>query len=374
MDEFRIADRSVSPVIGVVLFIAMAVLLSTVVYTMAIDSTPAPEGSPVSGEPLPAASVDFEFQQDGANVIVTHKSGEPIAADKLSVPQGELQYDNETITAGSSFTIVPETPSATYDIVYADGDGQSAIIAQTENPLIDDLGGIPEIITLAYEDLSVNESDYDYSDWVIDMESQITGFFEEDQRYATELHFEFNPQARSAGYSHNQTIVPEGLGGGTYELIVTDGTGEVVSTESGNYTESSIIPILDSGDAFDSNTNGDGEECVASDRHAELVLNPDEPTAIPDNPIDETRQHGSGLPFNPVMFPSGNNDEIGIGDFRLVTVPTDWAWPQDTVHIADAYEQVTADDTSQTGSWPTFEDNEWFDSPADEDLLHAACR
>jgi hypothetical protein len=72
------------------------------------------------------------------------------------------------------------------------------------------------------------------------------------------------------------------------------------------------------------------------------------------------------------MEPSGNDNIIGIGDPRLVTVPTDWRWPTERTHIADAYEAVGPDDAGN-GDDPEFEENTWFEEPADTNNVFDGC-
>jgi hypothetical protein len=54
------------------------------------------------------------------------------------------------------------------------------------------------------------------------------------------------------------------------------------------------------------------------------------------------------------MEPSESADTIGIGDSRLVTVPTDWGWSIERTHIADAYEDVVRNGTASDDR-PVFE-------------------
>ena len=99
-------DRGVSPVIGVILMVALTVILATVLGTVVLDFA-----SGVSEQP-PQAAFDYEFDTVDDNVTITHISGDRIDNSTLRV-----QIDNERvlsdgdggwkgeITAGDSVTI-----------------------------------------------------------------------------------------------------------------------------------------------------------------------------------------------------------------------------------------------------------------------------
>ena len=98
-------DRGVSPVIGVILMVALTVILATVLGTVVLDFT----GS-ISAQP-PQAAFDYEFTDE--NVTITHVSGDQMDNASLSVQIGEKEALedrvedgwNGDITAGDSVTI-----------------------------------------------------------------------------------------------------------------------------------------------------------------------------------------------------------------------------------------------------------------------------
>lgn len=98
-------DRGVSPVIGVILMVALTVILATVLGTVVLDFA-----SGVSEQP-PQAAFDYEFEQE--NVTITHVSGDEIDNESLEVQIGEKQVLadsvddgwSDTVTAGDSVTI-----------------------------------------------------------------------------------------------------------------------------------------------------------------------------------------------------------------------------------------------------------------------------
>jgi hypothetical protein len=362
-------QRGIAPTLGVALLIVITAAMASVVVFAMSESTPELE------QPSATAAVDFDFDREGATIVATHTGGEPLDVDRLSVRgPGEVTFPNGTIRSGDSFEISPQGAGGEFQLVHEHSRQPDTVLATVDNPLTDDLGGVPPQITLSHEDLEVDDSDFDYSDWVLDMETQITGYQADDTRYAREMRFEFTPQARSGGYSHDQYIVPDELGTGEYELTVFDGAGSVVREESGEFSSDTEIFVMNSDDAFDAHTNAEPDQtCTDPDRTAKLTLTLDGPTQIPDNPIDETKQHGAGLPFNPVMEPSGNDERIGVGDSRLVTVPTDWAWPLSGEHIATAYEDVGPENPDDRGDAPTFESATWYENPQNTDAIFDGC-
>jgi flagellin-like protein len=80
----------VSPVIGVILMVAITVILAAVIGTFVLGL-----GDQVS-ESAPQAQ--FTFDQNSTDITVTHDGGDTIPADTLNVTVGSV---NEPITSGS---------------------------------------------------------------------------------------------------------------------------------------------------------------------------------------------------------------------------------------------------------------------------------
>ncbi|ELZ82517.1 flagellin-like protein [Haloferax elongans ATCC BAA-1513] len=95
--ELLADDDAVSPVIGVILMVAITVILAAVIGTFVLGL-----GDQVS-QTAPQASFSFDYTDNGAtdNLTVTHDSGEAINAD------------NVNLTAGSSFTAITGSGSGT---------------------------------------------------------------------------------------------------------------------------------------------------------------------------------------------------------------------------------------------------------------------
>ena len=99
-------DRGVSPVIGVILMVALTVILATVLGTVVLDFA-----SGVSEQP-PQAAFGYEFDTVDNNVTITHISGDRIDNSTLRVQidgeralgDGDGGWSDE-IAAGDSVTI-----------------------------------------------------------------------------------------------------------------------------------------------------------------------------------------------------------------------------------------------------------------------------
>ncbi|WP_435068833.1 type IV pilin [Haloplanus sp. C73] len=96
-------DRAVSPVIGVILMVAITVILAAVIGTFVLGL-----GDQVS-ESAPQASFSFDFSANGGGfngqpgdiVNVTHEGGETLEASAISV---EGDNDSTTLTTGTAFS------------------------------------------------------------------------------------------------------------------------------------------------------------------------------------------------------------------------------------------------------------------------------
>ena len=99
-------DRGVSPVIGVILMVALTVILATVLGTVVLDFA-----GGVAEQP-PQAAFDYEFDTAEDNVTITHISGDRIDNTSLRVQingervlgDGDSGWDDD-ISAGDSVII-----------------------------------------------------------------------------------------------------------------------------------------------------------------------------------------------------------------------------------------------------------------------------
>lgn len=265
----------------------------------------------------------------------------------------------------------------------------------------------PETVSVAYEDLPPGAgNDYDYNDWVVDIEATLYGT-QTSEVNITSIEMDLTPVAAGGGDDHDWYIVPKAELGESieYELTWFGSDGEVISTESdtingrdlGDVTAAFPITnpvetldldeggifVFDSTDVFASGeiVNAmEGDSCTLPDQTAHLTLTLDEPWTVDPDELDELAPHGGGLFINPVKVSQNtgaNRDQypVAVGDNRFLAVPTDWAWPNEAVHIANAYEDVSVEDPpAEDGKPPIFEEDDWFDGTVDENLVFDACR
>jgi flagellin-like protein len=120
-------DRAVSPVIGVILMVAITVILAAVIGTFVLGL-----GDQVS-ESAPQAQFSFDFETDsGTDIInITHDGGDSIQADQLEVAvngttawseDGSGSWDNSTawsddVSAGDNLDLSTSDGASDGDIV-----------------------------------------------------------------------------------------------------------------------------------------------------------------------------------------------------------------------------------------------------------------
>ena len=88
-------DRAVSPVIGVILMVAITVIMATMIGSMFLDYA-----GQVSDQPPQAA---FDYERDSADEItVTHVSGERIDDETLRITVGGDEVYPDPVSAAST--------------------------------------------------------------------------------------------------------------------------------------------------------------------------------------------------------------------------------------------------------------------------------
>jgi len=110
-------DRAVSPVIGVILMVAITVILAAVIGTFVLGL-----GDQVS-ESAPQAQFTFDFDGD-RNVNVTHDGGEAIEADDINITTGVAV---DVSSDGSSYS----GAATSVNLVDGDFDSGDSITAGT---------------------------------------------------------------------------------------------------------------------------------------------------------------------------------------------------------------------------------------------------
>ena len=91
-------DSAVSPVIGVILMVAITVILAAVIGTFVLGL-----GSNV--ESVPSAQFSFDYNTAGDEVTVTHDGGDSIEASALSVSDdasGSTEWSTASVTTVTS--------------------------------------------------------------------------------------------------------------------------------------------------------------------------------------------------------------------------------------------------------------------------------
>ncbi|MFP4625577.1 MAG: type IV pilin [Natronomonas sp.] len=129
-------ERGVSPVIGVILMVAITVILAAVIGSFVIGL-----GDQVQ-ETAPNAQFDFDYAEGNDDVTITHDGGQSIDTDEDSLdivgPDSSTPWDGGTISAGNSTTLNHTDLGAesgdTIRVVWEGSEGTSATLAKDEVP------------------------------------------------------------------------------------------------------------------------------------------------------------------------------------------------------------------------------------------------
>jgi flagellin-like protein len=99
LKELLTEDRAVSPVIGVILMVAITVILAAVIGTFVLGL-----GDQVS-ESAPQASFSFDFN-DSDGVNITHEGGETLESGNLNVSNSStsvgVNFPDDSVSAGDT--------------------------------------------------------------------------------------------------------------------------------------------------------------------------------------------------------------------------------------------------------------------------------
>jgi flagellin-like protein len=96
-DRFDSNDRGVSPVIGVILMVAITVILAAVIGTFVLDIGQS------AGDTAPSASLTVEVTAADHAFNVSHKGGDALSAENTRVIISEVNGNNEvTYDTGST--------------------------------------------------------------------------------------------------------------------------------------------------------------------------------------------------------------------------------------------------------------------------------
>ena len=146
-------DRGVSPVIATVFVVAIAVILASTVGIYMFDVI-----ETATHEPAPQAT--FSFVQNGNAVTITHKAGETVPADELTVLYGEAQESwsslspGGTVSAGSAAQLMVSGETEVQVVWRPEDAESSSIVAQRviDAPVVATFGGTNERIKSTNED------------------------------------------------------------------------------------------------------------------------------------------------------------------------------------------------------------------------------
>lgn len=134
-------DRGVSPVIGVILMVAITVILAAVIGTFVLGL-----GNQM-GQSAPQASFGADYDGSADELQITHEGGDKMAASDLSVvvdgnsdPISTYDVDESSdITAGTTVTIDGSggetvNSDSTVRIVWQQGGEDSAVVYEWNGP------------------------------------------------------------------------------------------------------------------------------------------------------------------------------------------------------------------------------------------------
>ncbi|MFD1685782.1 type IV pilin [Halobellus litoreus] len=132
-------DSAVSPVIGVILMVAITVILAAVIGTFVLNL-----GQGIN-QSAPQASFGFDYNttpSSNGNVTITHETGDSLNSDQVnvsgfSVDSPQTWPNDETISAGSSGTFEngEDWGGETIRVVWTSQNGEtSATLSQSTAP------------------------------------------------------------------------------------------------------------------------------------------------------------------------------------------------------------------------------------------------
>jgi len=126
-------DRGVSPVIGVILMVAITVILAAVIGTFVL-------GLGDSLEQAPQAQLDAEYDSTNDEVDISHNGGDSIPEADLLVVVGSAEYDDDSGTGAGAFSISSGTEFSVGDTLTASetlsSDTQVQVIHEPSDSII----------------------------------------------------------------------------------------------------------------------------------------------------------------------------------------------------------------------------------------------
>lgn len=126
--EERTDERAVSPVIGVIMMVAVTVILAAIISMLVLGM-----GQDVDAN----AQASFTFEKTGGDVVITHEGGDTIDEANLDVYKNgnslNPSWSNSTVSAGTT-TNVTAGSGDTLKVVWTGPDGETATLATYKVP------------------------------------------------------------------------------------------------------------------------------------------------------------------------------------------------------------------------------------------------
>ena len=127
LKELDTTDRAVSPVVGVALLIAIAVILAAVIGAVVL-------GIGVGGAEAPQASLSFDYDDGEDALDISHDGGDALSANEIVLRgdgiddeyQLDEVYDDDSLSAGETVT-VDEVIEDSSDITFTEDEDVSIV-------------------------------------------------------------------------------------------------------------------------------------------------------------------------------------------------------------------------------------------------------
>ena len=134
---FNSDDRAVSPVIGVILMVAITVILAAVIGTFVLglgDSL---------GDSQPTAQLDTSVDYSGNNITIEHNGGDSIDTDELTVivSSGGTQYQSASayssrLSVGDQFVANINNGTTGSDTISSESDLRIRVIHSSSDSIL----------------------------------------------------------------------------------------------------------------------------------------------------------------------------------------------------------------------------------------------
>mgnify|MGYP000687031579 FL=1 len=123
-------DRAVSPVIGVILMVAITVILAAVIGSFVLGL-----GNSVQ-QTAPNANFQFDFDTGNNTATATHTGGDSIPTSQLNVTaNNSVGFSGSTVSAGSTSAEVDYTGADTVRVIWTSQNGDSSqTLAEESTP------------------------------------------------------------------------------------------------------------------------------------------------------------------------------------------------------------------------------------------------